>query len=63
VTNGAVEIEDKGLQRVQGIEEEGYLAFYTPVYLQTIFPHGKMVEPVGSFPRQHCCIINNGYGQ
>jgi SAM-dependent methyltransferase len=63
VTNGAVEIEDKGLRSVQGIEEEGYLVFYTPEYLQTIFPHGKMVEPVGSFPRQHCCIINDGYGQ
>jgi len=57
--NGKLEIENEGLERLQGVQEgEGYLAFYTPAYLKTIFPQAKILEPVSPFPRQHCCIID-----
>ena len=62
--NGGLEIEDEGLERLERVqEEEGYLAFYTPGYLKTIFPQGQIVPPVKPFPRQHCCIINDRDGQ
>lgn len=55
--NEGLQIEDEWLPKIDGIQEEGYLAFYTPRYLKTIFPAGEIVEPVNPFPRQHCCII------
>ncbi len=61
--NGELEIEDEGLERFPGIQEEGYLAFYTPTFLQTIFPKGKIQDPINPFSRQHCCIINNDQEQ
>ena len=61
--NGELEIEYEGPERFQGVQEEGYLAFYAPRYLQTIFPRGKILEPANPFPRQHCCIISDGQEQ
>lgn len=63
IANGELEIEDRGAEKFQSIEEDGYLTFYTPTYLKTIFPQAKIVEPVSPFPRQHCCIIDENPGQ
>jgi SAM-dependent methyltransferase len=61
--NGELEIEREGMERFRGLQEESYLAFYTPRYLQTIFPWSRIVNPIDPFPRQHCCIISDGQKQ
>lgn len=57
IANGRLELENDGLPGFQD-QDAGYLTFYTPVYLNRIFPQAKIVEPVDPFPRQHCCIID-----
>jgi hypothetical protein len=59
IADGGLEIGDEGLKKIQGIQDDGYLIYYTPQCISTIFPQGQIVEPVEPFPRQHCCIINH----
>jgi SAM-dependent methyltransferase len=58
--NGELEIESERPEDPRGNPEGGYLAFYTPEYFQSLFPHGEIRTPVEPFSRQHCCIITNG---
>ena len=58
--SGELEIESERLEDVRGKSERGYLAFYTPKYFQSLFPHGEIRTPVEPFSRQHCCVITKG---
>jgi SAM-dependent methyltransferase len=60
--NRQLAIENEGLDQCLGDLGEGYLAFYTPGYLQTLFPSGAILKPALPFPRQHCCIIGRDRG-
>lgn len=57
VAGGKLEIERDGFNDSGTIQGEGYLAFYTPQYFQTIFPDSKVLAPVSPFDRQHCSIF------
>jgi SAM-dependent methyltransferase len=59
LANGALKIESESLENARG-NPEGYLAFYTPEYFQSLFPRGEIQAPVEPFARQHCCVITNG---
>jgi SAM-dependent methyltransferase len=58
--NGELELESEARKNVRGNPEGGYLAFYTPQYLQSLFPRGEIRTPVEPFSRQHCCVITKG---
>jgi hypothetical protein len=60
--NGELALENEGLDREPEVQDEGYLAFYTLAFLQTLFPSGEIVKPALPFPRQHCCIIGRDHG-
>ena len=62
LSNGELAIENEGLDRGFEVHDEGYLAFYTLAFLQTLFPYGEIVKPALPFPRQHCCIISRDHG-
>jgi SAM-dependent methyltransferase len=62
LSNGELAIENEGLDRCPADQDEGYLAFYTLAFLQTLFPCGEIVKPALPFPRQHCCIISRDHG-
>jgi SAM-dependent methyltransferase len=60
LANGSLKLESEWCRNGHAHRQRGYLAFYTPEYLKTIFPDGEILPPVKPYERQHCCIIRNG---
>jgi SAM-dependent methyltransferase len=52
--------EDDAVKPLPVGEQRRYLVFYTVEYVKALFPHGEILPPVSTFPRQHCCLLRGG---
>jgi hypothetical protein len=58
LANQDLYVEHETIKAYRKEEMEGYLTFYTPEYMKTIFPGGEILLPPDlSF--FHCCILKN----
>jgi len=57
LANQDLYVEHESLKPYRKDEMEGYLTFYTPACIKTIFPAGEVVPPPGDLSIHHCCIL------
>jgi len=59
LANHDLYVEHESLKPYRRDEMEGYLTFYTPECIKTIFPGGEVLAPPLRLSIHHCCILRN----